>query len=91
MHTELDDSLQNSTQASEGGSTEQSSQSAIDIRQWSSTRLGGVWKSALSAVLKGWVRQEIVTQFKLAIPIVSIYVVVSIGNSYYSTENISCK
>ena len=72
MHTELDDSLRtDSTRASEGGSAEQSSQSAVDIQQQSPTWLGGVWKSASSAMLKGWVKQEIITQFKLAIPVVS--------------------
>lgn len=74
MHTEFDDgvdALQNSTQASEEGSAEQKGQSAVPVRQWSSIRLGSVWKSVLSALFKGWVKQEIVTQFKLAIPIVS--------------------
>ena len=67
---ELDDS----TQAAGRGSPEQSSQSTANIQQWSLTGLGSVWKNASSAVLKGWVRQEIVTQFKLAIPIVSIHI-----------------
>ena len=62
--------MQNSSEAGEGGSAEQSGQSAVSIQQLSSTRL---WKSVMSAVLKGWIRQEIVTQFKLAIPVVSVY------------------
>ena len=62
--------MQSSSEAGEGGaSAEQSGQSAVNVQQWSSTRL---WKSALSVVLKGWIRQEIVTQFKLAVPVVSV-------------------
>jgi hypothetical protein len=64
--------LQKSSEAGEGGSAEQSGQSAANIQQSSFTSLGGVWKSALSAMWKGWIKQEIITQFKLAIPVVSV-------------------
>lgn len=72
--------LADSTQAAGRGSPEQSNQSTANIQQRSLTGLGSVWKNATSAVLKGWVRQEIVTQFKLAIPIVSIHVCTSLND-----------
>ena len=52
------------------GSVTLRSQSAFNIGQLSAW-LGRTCKGALSAVLKGWVKQEIVIQFKLAIPVVS--------------------
>ena len=67
------EALQNSSPGSgeqSSVSSQQQARSADD--RWSSNWLGDVCKSALSAVFKGWVRQEIVTQFKLAIPVVSV-------------------
>ena len=45
--------------------------------KWSSSWLSGIFRSAFIAVTKGWVKQEIVTQFKLAIPVVSFHTIVA--------------
>ena len=73
MHTEFDDGVDALQRGNDEGSAEQKSQSATNVQHWSSFGLGGMWKSALSAVFKGWLRQELVTQFKLAIPVVSTW------------------
>ena len=73
MHTEFDDGVDALQRGNNEDSAEMKSQSAASVRQWLSNGIRGMWKSALSATLKGWVRQEIVTQFKLAIPVVSTY------------------